>query len=392
MAKIATDRYGGLFACKDFMASIIRKTTATYQEKKQTNATATAACQEKTQTGTTDTAYYTSENIIKVGNKSISKKIVHLAIKCSVSAALMMLFRHNGVYAYFVFAVVFLIIEAIKSLQAKRPPYLSVAIFAIIFLASFILYKGVDTGLTSVLHAESGEHQEILTVPIQQLGRVYQSHEADMSQEDKEILYRYISEEGLSHYAPRLSDILKLYFDNEEYASDSSSFWNLYFKYAKKYPATYINAWFLTSYGYWYPGAVINVYQGNTVFTFTYTDSSYFGYEVEQPGTRTSFIPFIDAFYRKLSIEKFQQNIPVISLFFSPAAYFWFEMLLAFYALTRKKGSRIIVFGLPLLVWATALLGPTYLVRYVIILWYILPVLMHEITNEEFHYTLQGRM
>lgn len=45
------------------------------------------------------------------------------------------------------------------------------------------------------------------------------------------------------------------------------------------------------SYGFWYPDTVIDVYSDNSVFTFTYKDSSYFGYEVEEPGFRDSRIP-----------------------------------------------------------------------------------------------------
>ena len=135
-----------------------------------------------------------------------------------------------------------------------------------------------------------------------------------------------------------------------------------------------MNSWFLTSYGYWYPGAVINVYKGNTVFTFTYDESSYFGYEVEEPGSRQSLIPVIDDFYRKLSIEKFQQNIPVISLFFAPAAYFFALIYMGILSVKRGRGAYIAPFLLVFMVWLTVLLGPTYLVRYVVYLWYMIPV------------------
>ncbi len=318
------------------------------------------------------------------------KKVLSLI----ASGTLMMVFRHNGFYAYVVFAVIYVAISFIKkgiiwnktdaisdNTKASYKKYRIQVIGAL--LITIVLYMVINKGLALALNADDSEHQEMLTVPIQQVARVYYGHADDMPDDDKEVLYKYISEEGLSHYTPRLSDIIKLYFDNEAYEEDSQSFWNLYFKYLKKYPATYINAWFMTSYGYWYPGAVINVYQGNTVFTFTYTDSSYFGYEVEEPGTRESLISIIDKFYRMLSIEKFQQNIPVVSLFFAPAAYFWFEMMLVLYALTgsdindnKRTAYKFIPFMLPLLVWATALLGPTYLVRYVIILWYLLPLII----------------
>lgn len=295
------------------------------------------------------------------------------------AALMFMLFRHNGFYAYLVFAVFALIAQRASSdgvsVKKERASFL---------IWPLVLYIVCSSVMTVALSAESSEHQEMLTVPIQQLARTYVYEGDDFTAEEKAVLTKYMSEEGLSHYTPRISDILKMYFNNEEYAKDKASFWKLWLDKGKKHPLTYVNAWFLTSYGYWYPGAVINVYQGNTVFTFTYTDSSYFGYEVELPGERHSFIPVIDSFYRKLSIEKFQQNIPVVSLLFSPAAYFWACVFLFMCSWGRGKRG-LYPYILPLLAWMTVLLGPTYLVRYVIYLWYIIPVLA-------FHSTKQGEV
>ena len=104
------------------------------------------------------------------------------------------------------------------------------------------------------------------------------------------------------------------------------------------------------------------------------------------PGVRHSLIPAIDRFYRKLSIEKFQQNIPGISLLFAPAFWFW---MMAWYAggqLQRGNVRRILWMLPAFLTWLTVLLGPTYLVRYVIILWYIAPlyILTHDMAKAKF--------
>ncbi len=72
----------------------------------------------------------------------------------------------------------------------------------------------------------------------------------------------------------------------------------------------------MTSYGFWYPDTVIDVYRGNTVFTYTYEDSSYFGYEVEEPGVRTSFLPVLNELYRRMSLTVFQQKVPFVSMLF----------------------------------------------------------------------------
>ena len=79
----------------------------------------------------------------------------------------------------------------------------------------------------------------------------------------------------------------------------------------------------MTSYGFWYPWAVIDVYKGNTVFTFTYEGSSYFGYEVEEPGERKRLIPLVDRAYRFLSLDERAQEIPLLSLVLSPGAMFF---------------------------------------------------------------------
>ncbi|WP_029323179.1 DUF6020 family protein [Butyrivibrio sp. AE3004] len=289
-----------------------------------------------------------------------------------ICAVLMMLFRHNGFYAYIVFAVIVLIVSKLLKIKDRFHG-------ATFLIAPVIIYFCINLVIGHVVGASGGEHQEMLTVPIQQLARVYYYDSDSFTQEEKDILHRYLSEEGLSHYTPRISDILKMYFDNRAYEEDKKAFLKLWITKGIQNPMSYLNGWFLTSYGYWYPGAVINVYQGNTVFTFTYTDSSYFGYEVELPGERHSFIPIIDSFYRKLSIEKFQQNIPVVSLLFSPAAYFWlcFYLLLTWFVVRKEK--NIYPWILVMLVWLTVLLGPTYLVRYTIYLWYSAPILVYTV-------------
>ena len=167
--------------------------------------------------------------------------------------------------------------------------------------------------------ADDSENQEMLTVPISQLARVYQSK----GEQDVEILYRYLPKEAFSHYTPKVTDGVKIHFNNQAYAADRGSFWRLWAKWGMENPFSYVNAWLMTSYGFWYPDTVIDVYRGNTVFTFTYEDSSYFGYEVEEPGTRESKLPWLSELYRKLSLEIFQQRIPVVSMLFSPGFLFW---------------------------------------------------------------------
>jgi len=290
----------------------------------------------------------------------------------AASLILMMLMRHNGVYGVLVLAVItliFLLLNRNKSYGPKR-----IALTVIFFVAVIGCYKPVDFGLAAATHADTAESQEMLTVPIQQIARCWRPYKSEMTEEEKNAVLTYIPEEALDRYTPNLSDPVKMDFNNKAYAEDKSGFIKIWLELMKKHPLSYINAWIDTSYGFYYPWTVVNVYEGHEVYTFTYDESSYFGYEVEQPGERHSLIPAIDSLYRWLSLDDDIQRIPVLHLLFSMGALFWvyaFAMALFIY---KKNYAAFTALSLPAGVWLTLLLGPTFLPRYTVFLWFLLPV------------------
>lgn len=56
--------------------------------------------------------------------------------------------------------------------------------------------------------------------------------------------------------------------------------------------------------------------------------------------------------------------------------------VLGFFCYTKKYGKAM-PFLFPVLCWMTVILGPTYLVRYVVFLWVLVPVLLWEISTSE---------
>ncbi len=282
------------------------------------------------------------------------------------SAVLMPLFRHNGFYAYLVF-VPFALIYFRKQMGK---------VLAAMLVLPVVLYLVLSNILSLALGAEGVHHQEMLTVPIMQLARVYAYEAETLSEEDKAVIESYIPMANLEKYTPRCSDLVKVDFNNELYEENSADFFRVWFKVLKAHPGAYLNAWLLTSYGYYYPPAVINVYKGNSVYTFTYEDSSYFGYEVEPPGERKSFIPAIDRLYRYLSIGSFATDAPVLYLFFAPGTCLLIYLFVLAYRLSKKNIEGVLPFLPMILTFCTVLLGPTYLVRYVLYLWTTLPLLM----------------
>lgn len=290
----------------------------------------------------------------------------------ALSALTMLLFRKNGIYAFIFMVPVLLFYH--KKYRKKLG-----VLLAVVF-ASYFLISGT---LALVLNAHSEENQEILTVPIQQLARTYKFNKEAFDEEDIAALHEILPEEALALYNPKLSDPVKVHFKNQAFAADKSKYAKLWVKIGLRKPLSYINAWLVNSYGFWYPDTIIDVYSGNTVFTFTYQDSSYFGYEVELPGVRDSKIPWLDEMYRRLSLELEQENIPVLSMLYSPGCLFWCFLFVCSYLLYRKKYHILVPYLLVLLVWLTVLLGPTYLPRYVLIFWFGLPLFAAVMIEEE---------
>lgn len=288
-----------------------------------------------------------------------------------LSAAAAMLLRRNGVYAL-ALLIPFLLIRHRKHFGKM----------AVLLAAAGLSYFLIDAGVAAALHAEGGESQEILTVPIQQLARTYKFNREVFGPEDTEILHEILPEEALALYMPKLSDPVKVQFRNEAFAADRFRYVKLWARIGLRKPLSYLNAWLANSYGFWYPDTVIDVYSGSRVFTFTYEDSSYFGYEVEKPGVRESRIPWLDRLYRKMSLEISHEKIPVVSMLFSPGGVFWGIAFVFAYVLYRRRYHVVIPCMTALAVWLTVLLGPTYLPRYVLIFWFAAPLFLAMLTEE----------
>ena len=298
--------------------------------------------------------------------KSMFDMVIFLA-----SSTLMMMLRNNGLYAYTATALIIVIVFIVDRRHRSASSNRITARLLILMVLSIVLSLGGTRILKLATGATDGEHQEMLTVPIQQLARTYTYSPEAFTPDEEALLKAFIPEDYLTTYSPRISDVLKSGFDNQYYESHRALFYKLWLTIGARRPLTYLNAHLGTAYGYIYPDALNNVYKGNTMNTFTYTDSSYFGFETELPGTRESMLPALEFLIEKLSLDLFQQKCPVLSMLFAPGFVFWvFFFVLVGYVDRKNLPMMLLV----LMTFATVLLGPTTLVRYVLILWFIIPL------------------
>ncbi|MCM1182330.1 MAG: DUF6020 family protein [Roseburia sp.] len=290
-----------------------------------------------------------------------------ISVKWIIWSVLLCLLRYNAIYALAAAGVCMVI----WGRKQRRALLISLAV-------SVIAAGGISACLTGVCNAAPPEHQELLTVPIQQLARTCRLEPETFSEEELRQLYGYLPEAYLARYRNKLSDGVKIGFVNEAYERDAAGFWRIWLAGLKRAPVSYLNAWLLTSYGYWYPDTVIDVYAGNEVCTFTYGDNAYFGYETEQPGERASLIPPIDDFYRKLSLEIYKEKLPAVSMLFSPGFLFWALLFCMGYLIRTRGIEAILPYIILVLMVGTLLLGPTFLPRYVFFLWFCIPFLLGD--------------
>lgn len=311
--------------------------------------------------------------VLLLTRRLIREKEGFFAGKASVAGLgaglfVMAVFRNNG------FLVFLMMLPVLLWLTAKGQRRRMGVLLAVVLAA----WAGQNLLLTHLLDPVDTGKTETFTVPIQQLARTWTYSPEVFTPEEAAALLEILPEENLRLYTPKLSDQVKAGFVTEAYEKDPVRYQKLWLSVGLKAPFTYMNAWLMTSYGFWYPGAQMDVYNGWR----NYTESSYFSFETEEPGYRDSKFPWLEEQYRSLSWENGTQSIPVLSLLYAPGFLCWVWVLLGLYLAAAGKWKTLAAFLPVYCNLATVLLGPTYLVRYVLIFWFALPALLCYTTRD----------
>ena len=168
------------------------------------------------------------------------------------------------------------------------------------------------------------------------------------------------------NYNPFLADDVKNYTSGQVIMADPAAYLSLWLHKGLQTPGTYVKAFLDNTYQAWYPGtSIVDNLQGE-IYYFDFNGRNYL--------PTSTISPTLTHFYRKISLESFYQKLPVIRLLFSIGAMFWVAVITFFYGIQMKQPkiwqTWLFVFALCL----TVFLGPISLVRYYLILFYILPV------------------
>lgn len=273
-----------------------------------------------------------------------------------------MTLRNNGLYI----ALIVCFLMLCSCVRARKEIRNFVAVWAIV-LAVYGVYTGP---VYQALDVAPGGVEEMLSVPIQQMARVYRYDYDSLEEQELELLYRFLPKENLEAYRPTVSDFVKKGFQKDYFAEHKSEFVRLWIKWGLEHPLTYVNSFLVNTVDFWYPHAVIDGYRD------AYGKSSYFDYTVDEPGTEVVLLQGAHRYYEAISHHREVQQNGWSFLFLSPGWYFVVFLVLFFY-LWRCRDYKMFV---PMLVFVltmlTVLLGPIALVRYVLIFFLGFPALL----------------
>ena len=276
-----------------------------------------------------------------LNQKEVSKRDIHQMVKVSVCLLLSSLFRNNMIYALLAAGLVFLIVFRN---QWKRILLVGGAVVTVFLL--------INNGLYGVMGIPNVDRKEMLSAPIQQIGRTYQDYGEIFTEEEINDIDRYLGMDRMPYYNAHISDPLKHYFKTEEYKKDKNGFYSLWFSLGKKHPDSYITAYLSQYSPYWYiRSKSYDVYTGSPyVEDYISTDNDY-AFE------RKGFLPQIYAFYHKIANES-------ESVLLSRGWPFWISFTVLFYAIVRKKKKDIIIPFICVCYMLTLFLGPLCIIRY----------------------------
>lgn len=316
-------------------------------------------------TGTGSATETEADSITKVNHKLLKKFILLAALM--IACTFMLLFRNNAIYAFCMFMLcVFALGIYSKNIRFRR-----------IFLygvCCIILFTVSDTALTRMTDAKSGSIKEMFSVPSQQFGRIYNIiNESGSDLPTLELINSYHDMEQ-SAYNPHLADSMKwtLNIQNSEdvmaYIKDSIK---LFFR----YPLVSLDSFLYLTEGAWNINDISNadIYGSgtNTRLGYLLTDVKY-GYGI----VHKSKLPKLELFMERAFSDNEYQNLPIISLLFSPALYWWILLICTFVFVKTKAYEYLSIAGFLWGLYLTILLGPCILIRYLYPLVVCAPVLL----------------
>lgn len=211
---------------------------------------------------------------------------------------------------------------------------------------------------------------ESLSVPIQQIARLVNMNREAIADEECSEIYKFIPKGNIEQYNPKISDPVKVGFDNDYYSEHKGDFYKLWLSLGLRNGSIYFDSFMYGAYGYFYleKTPVLGEY---IMYDGASTQLNYkIGFE------RRPKLAFYDNYLRNVSFDMTLDKIPIISILTNEAFPFWIMMFMVSLLILKKRWKNLAMLVLPFGYWGTLLLGPIIGVRYAFPLIVLVPLFL----------------
>ncbi|MDO4741442.1 MAG: DUF6020 family protein [Eubacteriales bacterium] len=274
-----------------------------------------------------------------------------------ISGVLACLMRNNMIYAVIAWMFVLLL---------RRRRYLRLAAYCALVI---VLSRAGNAGLAKMTNAAPGSAIEMFSVPIQQLSRARLLREDCFTESEKALMDEVFvdalygeSDALYERYEPTLADPVKNYIDEELFKARLPQLAAMWASVGGKCPGVYLDAFLNLALPSLYPYSHYSVAQ-------PYIETGL------QPGVVTA--PFgappmtspsrfagLRAWLYDNIFSTGADHVPVLRLLFNTGAVYWLLLALFLKEMHRGAWRQMTMLALPLLLYATYLLGPVMQGRY----------------------------
>ncbi len=273
-----------------------------------------------------------------------------------VSIGVMCQFRNNGIYAVLLLVIGCGIIFLCSKMASNR---VSGSLLGILML-SFICSVGINALVMTISDASVDNEGEKLSIPGQQIARVYMYQYDKLTKEEISVIEKFYAPEALLAYHTDIADPVKNGLKYRYYKENQKEYYQCWLELGMKFPREYVVAFLLNTKGLWHIGDLSHSTIRSAYLELDFwkpLDEAHIVYE-------QSYLPGLKKMIRKQNENCLHQEIPIVSLLWSPALYNWTALAGVVMAIWRKRWKDVIPGILILGYVATLLLGPCVLPRY----------------------------
>lgn len=298
------------------------------------------------------------------------------SIKLGFIIIMACLSRNNGIYAIgFIFPFLYF-------LKSKNKKTLSITI-----LVSLLIFKAIMLFFEQGLGiADKTKMREIVSLPSQQMARVYYFDSKTYTEDEVKQLRRFYPkmDKYWIYYQYNLSIA-----DSTKYAIDSTytkkhfkeyiAFW---LRNGIESPRNYIEAAALNTYGFWYIGKQYNdkrMY--HPLIEYNMLDAKLWHKDYIAIKRKT-LLKSYEKYLSNIVLENNWKNIPIINVIFSISFPLWILLLLIIQNIINKNIKVLTIFSIFMGYYITIFLGPVAFFRYVYPIVICMPLIISMIIKE----------